>query len=152
MSRMTPRQGLVTLGRSEDRERTPNLTPNPQEAEMDRVQFITHKGKSIMFVDMTDMKSEEARALLVEANKIIQTKPQGSLLTLTDVTGMRFDTELSNAFKEQAVHDKDFVRAAAAVGVTGLMGVILNVLEKVSDRKFRLFSNREEAKDWLSQQ
>jgi hypothetical protein len=119
---------------------------------MERVQFITYKSKMILLVDISNAKQEEALAILAEARKVIETQLPQSLLTLTDVSHMRYNMEVGQAFKDLSVVDKPIVRAAAVVGIEGLMKIMLDGIMKISGRQFGLFSTREQAQEWLVQQ
>jgi hypothetical protein len=119
---------------------------------MERVQFITCRGKRILLVDLTHTKPEEALAVLAEAKKVIGAQPPQSILNLTDVSHLRYDVAVAQALKKLAVFNKPFVRASAVVGISGLMKIILDGVERFSDRRFELFSSREQAQEWLVQQ
>jgi hypothetical protein len=123
-----------------------------EEYKMEHVQFITFQGKRILLVDMSNAQQEDALAILSEAKKVIGTQLPQSLLTLTDVSEMRYNVAVAQAFKDLSVFDKPIVRAAAVVGVDGLMKIMLNGIIKVSSRQFGLFDSREQAQEWLIKQ
>jgi hypothetical protein len=119
---------------------------------MDRISFITHDNREILLLDFSRLKAHEAIALIEPAKTVISSKPHNSLLTLTDVTDIMFNDELSQKMKEFTVHNKPFVRAAAVVGITGLRKVIFNAVLVFSRRKLESFDDREAAKQWLKEQ
>ena len=57
---------------------------------MDRVRFITHQGKQILFIDVTNCAAEEVIELLTEVQRIVTAQPPQSALTLSDLTGAQF--------------------------------------------------------------
>lgn len=116
---------------------------------MDRVAFITHDGKEILLLDFSGLKSNEAIALIEPAKAVISKKPQNSVLTLTDVTDVRFNEDLSRKMVEFTTHNKPYVRAAAVVGITGLKQVIFNAVVALSKRNLSTFDTRDDAKKWL---
>lgn len=116
---------------------------------MDRIQFIQHKAEKILHLDFTHAKADEVIQIIQEATRVIAAQPANSLRTLTDVTGMSFNAQASEAMKEFARHNKPFVTAAAVVGVTGLKQIIYNAVLKFSGRNLVAFDSSEEAKDWL---
>ena len=54
---------------------------------MDRVRFVTHQGKQILFIDMTNCVSEEAMVIASEVQRVVTAQPRNSVLTLSDLTG-----------------------------------------------------------------
>ena len=117
---------------------------------MERVTFINHNGKEILFVDFSNCKPGDVFLVIDEVKRTIRTRPENSVLTLTDVTNMRFDDRVSDQMKEYTAHNKPYVRAAAVVGVEGVKKVILNAVMLFSKRKFQTFDTIERAKNWLA--
>lgn len=119
---------------------------------MERVSFITHGGKEILLLDFSGMKAAEAIVMIEHAMGVISSRPVNSLLTLTDVTDIRFNDDLSRKMKGFTAHNKPYVRAAAVVGVTGLKRIIYNAVIAFSRRNITTFDDREAAKSWLADQ
>jgi hypothetical protein len=119
---------------------------------MERVRFITHQGKKILLIDFSNSAPKEVIEVIEQAKSVIKTQPLGSLLTLTDTTGTRFNEEVSVKMKEYAAHNKPYVRAGAAVGITGLRKIIFNATLLFSRRNITTFDDLEAAKNWLSSQ
>jgi hypothetical protein len=117
---------------------------------MERVRFITHAEKNILFLNFAGCPVSEVLAVIDEAKQVIRTRPPASLLTLTDVTDARFDATVTERMKEFAAHNKPYVRAAAIVGITGLKKVIFEAALMFSKRKIHIFENAEDAKAWLA--
>lgn len=116
----------------------------------DRVRFITHAGKDILYLNFAGCAVTEVFAVIDEAKQVIRTRPAGSLLTLTDVTNARFNGDVTERMKEFTAHNKPYVRAAAIVGITGLKKVIFEAVLMFSKRKIHIFENAEDAKAWLA--
>ena len=57
---------------------------------MDRVRFVTHQGKQILFIDMTDCVSEDVMVIASEVQRVVTAQPRNSVLTLSDLTGGEF--------------------------------------------------------------
>ena len=112
--------------------------------------FIDHKGKRIFFIDFSDCNAEEILSRIESSRSIIQSQPEASVLTLTYVRNARFDRRVSQSLKEYTRDNKPFVRAAAIVGLSGLMEIILHAVVMFTRRKFSIFEDIEEAKDWLA--
>jgi hypothetical protein len=117
---------------------------------MERIRFIEHRGKRILFMDFSEMNGPgEALAELDHARRVIAAEPVNSLLTLTDVTGTRYDGEIIQAFQALAAHNKPYVRAAASVTRTPLQLVALRASAVLSRRNLAAFDDLETAKEWL---
>jgi hypothetical protein len=116
---------------------------------MDRVRFLTHQGKQILFTDVTNCAAEEVVELLTEAQRIVTAQPRNSVLSLGDLTGAEFSRAAVTRLKEVAVFDRPYVKRAALVGAQSLPKVFYEALKIFSQREFRRFKTREEAMDWL---
>ena len=116
---------------------------------MDRVRFITHQGKQILFIDVTNCAAEEVIELLTEVQRIVTAQPPKSALTLSDLTGAQFNRAAVTRMKEVAVFDRPYVQRAALVGAESLPHVFYEALKTFSQREFHRFRAREEAMDWL---
>ena len=46
---------------------------------MDRVRFIAHQGKQILFIDMTNCVSEEAMLIASEVQRVVTAQPRNSV-------------------------------------------------------------------------
>jgi hypothetical protein len=115
----------------------------------ERVQFIKHKGKELLFLDFSECKPEEVLSVIDEAKMAIRTRSENSVCTLTDVTNLRFDDNVSEKMKAFTVHNKPYVKAAAVVGVVGIKKILFEAIMLFSRRKFHAFDTLEQAKTWL---
>ena len=116
---------------------------------MDHVRFMTHQGKQILLIDLTNCAAEEVIELLTEVQRIVTAQPRNSVLTLSDFTGAAFSRAAVTRMKEVAVFDRPYVKRAALVGAQSLPKVFYEALKTFSQREFRRFKTREEAMDWL---
>ena len=119
---------------------------------MERIQFIEHKGRKLLYLNFANCAPDEILATVVKAKATIASQPRESVYTLTDVTNAGFNSKVSEALKEFVIHNKPYVKAAGVVGVTGLRQIIYNAVMKLSGRKLTAFDTMAEAKDWLAQQ
>ena len=119
---------------------------------MERVRFITHKGKRILYVDFSDCKVPEALALMEKAKPVFASQSLNSILALDNVTNTGFNSEGVKALGEFVKHNKPFVRAVALFGASDMLKIVFNSTERNSNRTFPLFDTEEEAKDWLAKQ
>ena len=116
---------------------------------MKRVKYIYHNVRQILFLDFSGCKVEDFQTIIKEAEKLIRAEPPYSVLTLTDVTGAKYNLEVTQALKEFVKGNKPFVKAGAVVGLDALKKIIYNSVMHFSGRNLLAFDNIEKAKDWL---
>jgi hypothetical protein len=116
---------------------------------MKRVNYISHKGRQILFLDCSGCKAEDFPTIIKEAGKLIRVEPPNSVLTLTDVTGARYNLEVTESLKEFTKGNKPFVTAGAVVGLDALKKIVYNGVMHFSGRNLLAFDDIEKAKDWL---
>ncbi len=118
--------------------------------ETERVKFITHHEKEILFLDFSNTLPHEVLQTIEVAKRVISARPEGSILTLTDVTNARFNDAVSDGLKKFTAHNKPYVKAGAVVGVTGLKRIIFSAVLTFSRRNLEAFDDIEQAKHWLA--
>jgi hypothetical protein len=77
---------------------------------------VIYKGKTVVVVDISYSKPDEAIAYLNEAHKIIAQLPPKSALILTDASEAIFNGASQKAINQFATQNTPFVRASATVG------------------------------------
>jgi hypothetical protein len=117
---------------------------------MERVRFITHRGKRVLLIDHSGSTPDEIRRTMDEVEVIVGSEPPNSLLTLSDFTGTQFDKTSADRMKVVAAKDRPHVRRAALVGAENIPNVYYRNLESFAARRFPMFKTREEALDWLT--
>jgi hypothetical protein len=117
---------------------------------IDRVRFITHQGKQIFLVDLSDRSAAEVEEICRGVPDIVTTCPRSSVLALTDFTRASFNHEAIQVIKESAVFDKPYVKKSAFVGTEDFPQKFSENLSSFSRREFRAFKTREEALAWLT--
>ena len=119
---------------------------------MNRVQFVSYKGKMILHLDFSGCKLAELSEAIGKAKQVISSKPANSILVLTDVTDAEMSRGTSDLMKDFGVHNKPYVAASAVVGVTGLRKIVYDAVVRISGRQIATFGTVEQAKDWLATQ
>ena len=119
-----------------------------------KLQFIQHKGKEIVLFDFSGCQNiEEIMPVIQDAREWFQGRKHNSVLTLTDVTGAHYDTEILNLLKEFTLHNKPYVKAGAIVGITRpLMKLAYNIVMTFSKRNLPVYDSRDQALNWLIEQ
>jgi hypothetical protein len=115
----------------------------------DRVQFITHQGKRILFVDCSHCSPEELEKMSQLVPSYVSAEPKGSVLLLADFTGAHFDRNAVERMKQGTVYDRPYLKRSAWFGTDTLPHVFYEHLKNFSQRDLPTFKTKEEALDWL---
>lgn len=117
---------------------------------MERLRFIEHGGRRILYFDFRDVRDPAALLPLIDqAKAIVAREPPLSVLTLTNVAGLHFNSESVGAFKAMVEHNRPYIRASAVVGLTGLHRVIYTAVVRLARRQIPIFDDEQAAKEWL---
>ena len=118
---------------------------------MSRAKFIKHRDKMILTFNFSDLAIEDARQVCDYVKGMISRMPKGSVLTLTDVTGVKYDEAFKELSRDLAEHNKPFVLAGAVIGVEGWRKLVFWAVTKFTGRSnLKLFDDVEYAKEWLA--
>ena len=115
----------------------------------DRIQFIRHRGKRILFVDCSHCSADELEKISTLVPSYVTAEPKGSVLLLADFTGAHFDRDAVERMKQDTVYDRPYLKRSAWFGTDTLPRVFYEHLKNFSQRDLPLFKTREEALDWL---
>lgn len=113
------------------------------------VSKILYQGREIVVLDFTNQTKEEILENCEAAKALIKTYPEQSCLTLTKVKNMTFDKDVAEAFKQLAVNNKPYVKAAALLNCSGFQRVIYVGVIALTKREMQLFDDQTEALEWL---
>lgn len=117
---------------------------------MNKPQQVPYKGKTIFYMDFSNLiKEDEIFAMMNDCKTIIRTRTPKSIYALTNIENMHFNENIKTQFSEFAKGNKDFIKASAVVGVTGLKQIVFNGLMKLTGRDIRSFNEKESALEWL---
>jgi len=117
------------------------------------IQFITHKGKAIMYADYSACKfAEQQLALLEEVAHEIAKIPQPTLL-LVSYEGVSGGIAYMTRLKELGnTVFKKHMKCSACLGINGLKKILFNGYNRATGASnVAAFSSRDEAMDWLVQ-
>ncbi|HTY08340.1 MAG TPA: hypothetical protein VMF29_04170 [Candidatus Edwardsbacteria bacterium] len=120
---------------------------------MDHVRTVQHRGREIIVLDLKGVADlEVSLAAVAAAEALIRTRPPASVLLITDVSGAHYDVTGVEALKNFSHAITPYVKASAAVGITGIKSVIIRSLNRLTGRSIRIIDDLEQAKDWLISQ
>jgi hypothetical protein len=115
-----------------------------------RIQFISHNGKQILVVDLSNLSAAEVEETVRAVPEVVTAQARGAVLALADFTKAAFDQEVLRAMKEAAVFNKPYIKKAAWVGAEHFPEVFQENLKSFSRREFPTFKTRAEALEWLA--
>ncbi|NQZ76828.1 MAG: hypothetical protein HRT61_12125 [Ekhidna sp.] len=117
------------------------------------IDYITHKGRKILYVDLSESKSEKRSLELLEETREAYEKAVGELYVLVNTEGAFINTTISEKMKKYGkLYFRDRAKSRAFVGVSGLKKIIMTAYMKVTGGNLKLFNDLEEAKDYLAAQ
>lgn len=115
------------------------------------VSFITPKGKEILYVDLTESKTEKRSLELLEETKEAYMESAGKLLVLVNSEGAFVNTVVSTKMKEYGkTVFKGKAEKRAFVGIGGLKKLILKAYTKIVGGNIQVFDDINKAKDYLA--
>jgi hypothetical protein len=120
---------------------------------MDNVRIISHRGREIIILDLHGVVDiETSLAAVSGAEALIKSRPPASVLLVTDVSDAHYDLIGVEALKNFSHAITPFVRASAAVGITGMKSIIIRSLTRLTGRAIQICDDLEQAQDWLASQ
>ena len=117
---------------------------------MDRVRFMEHRGRQILYIDVSESGIDGIFDAMRYAEERIRSQPEGSVLTLTNVGGARYSKDLIKSVKDFVMGNKPYVAKAAVVGMEGLQRIVLDGIRASTGREFETFDDVEQAKTYLT--
>ncbi len=119
---------------------------------MDRVRYITHKGKKVLLVDYSDLSDESELVQMIEQREfLVDSQPKHSVLMVINVSGAKFSKEVLTRAKEANVYDLPYVRRSALVGVEDRQKPAIDAVSMFAKRHWEHFETLAQALDWIVQ-
>lgn len=113
--------------------------------------IINHRNISIVYIDFSGLrKEEEIYDAMENAQRFVRSHYSKSLYTLTNLSGMHFNTDVYSRFVEYAKGNTPYVKASAVVGMMGLMQIFYNSFLRLTGRKVKACTTELEAKEYLA--
>ena len=113
--------------------------------------IISHRNISIVYIDFSGLrKEEEIYDAMENAQRFVRSHYSKSLYTLTNLSGMHFNTDVYTRFIEYAKGNTPYVKASAVVGMVGLMQIFYNSFLRLTGRKVKVCTTELEAKEYLA--
>ncbi|NLW46567.1 MAG: hypothetical protein GXY86_04415 [Firmicutes bacterium] len=115
---------------------------------------ILYKDKEIFYVDYSSFGLDVYKTLRLiryatEEYERLQLPPK-SVLAIANLSGLHFDTDLVNAFREEKEKTAYYEKKVAVIGLKGLQRIAYSYVVSINSKDFlRIFRNITEAKEWL---
>lgn len=113
------------------------------------VRFVDRDGTRILRIDFCHVTEAELLRRVGIAAATIRAQPEGSVLTLSLVHGIRYNRDITGAMKEYVRGNRPYVLAGAVVGLDYLRQIILP-LNRLTGRNLRAFDDESGAAAWLA--
>lgn len=114
------------------------------------VSYINHKGKKILYVDLSESKSEKRSLELLEETKNAYLSANEKLLVLVNTEDAYVNPVISSKMKEYGKqYFNDRAEKRAYLGVSGLKQLIMKAFSRIVGNNIRFFDSKEEALEYL---
>ncbi len=118
----------------------------------ERVKEIEHKGKTILYCDLSNTKSDEIKPATDEVDRRVIAKGTRDQLFLVNIENCAIDTAGLQTFKESSQSIQPYLKGGASFGLTGLKPLFLNAINKVSGINMTAHSSMDAALEYLIEQ
>ncbi len=117
----------------------------------ERVRFIDHKGKQIVYLDFSDMQGDEIVQTVRKFEQLVlENKNNNNLVSLTNFTNARTFGDGLEEIKRVAKEVRPYLDKRAVVGITGVKAILYKMVNLfASGAPTKIFDTLEEAKDYL---
>jgi hypothetical protein len=105
--------------------------------------------KSVIIVNCENMKSDQTQEIIMtlqQASALVAKQSEKSVYIITIVTNVKFNSDISSAFKQYASANTDYVKESILVGLSGLQTVVFSAIKALTKRDYHLAATLDEAK------
>ena len=116
------------------------------------VSWVEHKGKRILFIDHEQTPDKQAMVNNALTAREMVMGAQPGILAMQDMTGTYISKEFMDTTRGSGKEVTARIDKMALIGVTGVKKVLLSSFVALTGfRKFKLFENRDDALEWLTE-
>ena len=121
---------------------------------MERIEEFSLDGKDFVYLDLSGMSTNNEFSKIAEALKASAAKyPENSLYTITNIEGIRFDSEMKFYLVDCMSHNKPYVKYGVMVGFDGIKkSMISSVCDMIGRSNMHFTFTKEKAIEWLLEQ
>lgn len=119
---------------------------------MRQPELIREGGLTIVYLDFSGLKNKDEIVDQINAfGRYIRSQPLKSLITLTNLDSMYFNTEIYNVFVKYVKDNNPHVKASAVVGMKGLMQIFYKGFIALTGRNVKVCNTKYDAINALCQ-
>lgn len=119
---------------------------------MEGLRKIVYQSKEIYYVDYSNFKlnKEKAIELVKTTAEEWLTQPYNLVLSLVNLSGFSFDSDVISVFKECEAKTAPFEKKMAVIGINSLQLLAFNFVVNFSTKNIiKINKNATDAKEWL---
>jgi hypothetical protein len=124
---------------------------------MDIIEFITYKGRKVLYLDFTNLNAMQANKYLEDSKSVIMQQPKETIFLLVNAADMQVSGNVIGILKNyiiKVINDyltfcSRFVIASAIIPPTKLNKDFLNSIEKSRTGRIAVFDDVKKAKKWF---
>lgn len=117
---------------------------------MSKYYLVNYKNKKILVLDFSNLSGKAIMKLLNESKLFISKQPKNSLLCLINITNLKYNIDILNAFKEYIDCNEKHVLATAIYGASFLQIMAIKTFSNSTSLSLNICKTELEAKDWLA--
>ena len=115
----------------------------------ERMHWITHKGKEILYEDYTDLNGPQIAARVPLFSHFELKMEKKDMLLIIDLSKSFANKDAVSAFTKAGKVTGHLFPKTAVLGITGVKKILLNVVNRLTQVNAKPFSDIESAKDYL---
>jgi hypothetical protein len=116
-------------------------------------QWIEHKGKKILFIDLSCRDLAELDKVIEKVKPVIAAEPLGSVRCLTSVEGGLYNITMTRSLQEFTTINKPYILKTVLLGIKGVqLTIYRSVLTLTGRTNMVLKGSRQEALDFLAEE
>jgi len=101
-----------------------------------RIEEFTRDGKNFIYFDLSETKANSEYIAFAEAaGECIKKYTENSVLTITNIKNVMFDSETKTIIAGWINYNKPYVKQGAVIGFDGIKRILINSILKSSGRK-----------------
>jgi len=119
-----------------------------------RIEEFNQEGKDFVYYDLSNFETnDEFIEFTKAANERITKYAEHSLYTITNIRGVKFDSETKTIVADWMERNRPHVKYGAVIGFDGIKKIMVNAIFKICGRKNMTFSSsKEQAIEFLLKQ
>jgi hypothetical protein len=111
---------------------------------------MSYKNKNILILNFSNLSGKDIFKLLNESKLFISKQQKKSVLSLINITNLKYDINILNAFKEYITDNEKYILASALYGASFFQSIAIETFAKSASIPIKICKNELEAQNWLA--